>query len=96
MCSLSLSLPSDSPSPPTPAPQVGLMAELLSEILQRDFGLKLHASLYRLPQSPRARIGEGEDGRPTSMVRPVPVCEGHADHFYFDTLVIMIVVLALI
>nr|XP_023701304.1 cell division cycle and apoptosis regulator protein 1-like [Paramormyrops kingsleyae] len=57
--------------------EVGLMAELLSEILQRDFGLKLHGGLYRLPQSPRART-EGEDGRPTSMEEELPKRAGRA------------------
>ncbi|KAG7476864.1 hypothetical protein MATL_G00087300 [Megalops atlanticus] len=52
--------------------EVGLMAELFSEMLQRDFGLQLYHCLCSLPQDaathcPRPRAEESEDsGTPTA------------------------------
>lgn len=40
--------------------KVGLVSELFSEMLQRDFGLQLYHSLCSLPQTPTATLPEPE------------------------------------
>ncbi|XP_029108986.1 cell cycle and apoptosis regulator protein 2 isoform X2 [Scleropages formosus] len=43
--------------------EVGLVAELFSEMLQRDFGLQIYRSLCSLSQCPQSKEDEGEDSR---------------------------------
>lgn len=42
--------------------QVGLMAELFCEMLQRDFGLQLYRCLSCLPLSAEPKAEQSEDG----------------------------------